>query len=70
MSTNKKSSTMIVSIGAAILLAVAVMLITTSYFNSKTIQLGADGCNKVGGSFHLEIHNPLTNSYSFECKKL
>lgn len=69
MTTNNKSSVMIVSIGAAILLAVAVMMITTSYFNSKEIQLGADGCNKVGGSFHLEIHNPMTNSYSFECKK-
>lgn len=69
MSRNQKLMSTLLSVGAVVLLAAAFMLMTTSYFNTKEIKLGADGCAEVGGSFHLDIHNPLTNSYSFECKK-
>lgn len=61
--------TRLYSVGAVILLVVAFMVLTTSYFNTKEIKLASEGCYEVGGSVFLEIHNSMTSSYSFECKK-
>lgn len=57
------------SVGAVVLLIVAFMVLTTSYFNTKEIKLASEGCYEVGGNVVLEIHNSVTSSYSFECKK-
>lgn len=62
-------TTKVWSVGAVALLIVAFMVLTTSYFNTKEIKLASEGCYEVGGSIVLEIHNSMTSSYSFECKK-
>lgn len=51
-----------------IVLLVALLVLSTSYFNSKEIQLLTAGCSEQGGETVLEIHNPFTTAYSFECR--
>lgn len=41
---------------------------SSSYFNTKEINLLSTGCYEIGGEAILEIHNNLTSIYSFECK--
>ncbi|WP_298471410.1 hypothetical protein [uncultured Psychrobacillus sp.] len=45
------------------------LTVTSSYFNTKEINLLTSGCTEAGGASTLEIHNNLTSEYSFECKK-
>lgn len=40
----------------------------SSYFNSTEIQTLTSRCYDNGGEAMVEIHNPITNDYSFECK--
>ncbi|CDQ20040.1 hypothetical protein BN982_02352 [Halobacillus karajensis] len=52
-----------------LLIAVLIMVISYGYFNTKEINLLTSRCNEVGGESVLDIHNNLTSTYSFECKK-
>ncbi|RWZ58570.1 hypothetical protein EQV77_06280 [Halobacillus fulvus] len=45
------------------------IMMTSSYFNTKEIDLLVSGCYENGGKVMLEIHNTLTSSYSFECER-
>ncbi|MHA6258941.1 hypothetical protein ACXYMX_03395 [Sporosarcina sp. CAU 1771] len=45
------------------------LMLTTSYFNTKEINLLTSGCYENGGVVNMVIHNNLTGSYSFECEK-
>ncbi|MGE7093645.1 hypothetical protein ACQKII_19745 [Lysinibacillus sp. NPDC048646] len=51
------------------LFGVAFLTISTSYFNTKQINLVSTRCYELGGEVILEIHNNFTSEYSFECKK-
>ena len=51
------------------LIGVLLIIVISSYFNTKEINLLIDGCHKVEGTSILKIHNNLTSEYSFECKK-
>lgn len=51
------------------LFGVAFLIIASSYFNTSEINLASTRCNEVGGEGILKIHNNLTSTYSFECKK-
>ncbi len=65
---NKKS----IGIFSMIMLLVVVALvltISTSYFNTKELNNIATQCYENNGVAKLEIHNNLTNRYSFECGK-
>jgi hypothetical protein len=53
---------------ATLLLVVSFLVISTSYFNTQEIRLMTSECNENSGEVIIEIHNNLTNEYSFECK--
>ncbi|KAA0965391.1 hypothetical protein FQ087_03530 [Sporosarcina sp. ANT_H38] len=53
---------------AIFLLVVSFLVISISYFNTKEIRLLTSGCYENSGEVIIEIHNNLTNEYSFECK--
>lgn len=52
-----------------VLIGLLLITVTSSYFNTKEINLLTSGCTKAGGASTLEIHNNITSEYSFECKK-
>ncbi|PSL40886.1 hypothetical protein B0H99_10318 [Planomicrobium soli] len=56
-------------IALSIILLSSFLVIASSYFNSKQIGSLSMQCIENNGIIHLEIHNSLTNDYSFECKK-
>ncbi|WP_313894452.1 hypothetical protein [Psychrobacillus sp.] len=51
------------------LFGAAILTIAFSYFNTAEINSLSTGCYEAGGKVILEIHNNITSSYSFECKK-
>ncbi|WP_342429701.1 hypothetical protein [Neobacillus sp. FSL H8-0543] len=51
-----------------LLLVVCFLIIASSYFNTKEISSVTSQCYENGGEAILEIHNNITNKYSFECK--
>ncbi|QDP99319.1 hypothetical protein FOH38_01425 [Lysinibacillus fusiformis] len=51
------------------LFGVAFLTISSSYFNTKQINLAITRCNEMGGEVILEIHNNFSSEYSFKCKK-
>jgi hypothetical protein len=53
---------------ATLLLVVSFLVVSTSYFNTQEIRLLTSGCYENSGEVLIEIHNNLTNEYSFECK--
>ncbi|ANU12297.1 hypothetical protein BBH88_18615 (plasmid) [Planococcus antarcticus DSM 14505] len=53
----------------SILLLAFVLVITSSYFNTKQIDSLSTQCSENGGNTELEIHSALFASYSFECKR-
>jgi hypothetical protein len=53
---------------ATLLLVVSFLVISTSYFNTQEIRLMTSECYENSGEVIIEIHNNLTNEYSFECK--
>lgn len=53
---------------AIFLLVVSFLVISASYFNTKEISLFTSECYANSGEVIIEIHNNLTNEYSFECK--
>ncbi|MER2010536.1 MAG: hypothetical protein ABS939_24190 [Psychrobacillus sp.] len=65
---NKYLLPMIGLIGVTIT-GLLLIIVTSSYFNTKEINLLTSGCTEAGGASTLEIHNNLTSDYSFECKK-
>lgn len=52
-----------------ILLLISLLVIASSYFNSEQIRSLSAQCLENNGAIFLEIHNPITNDYSFECKE-
>lgn len=52
-----------------ILLIASLLVITSSYFNTKQIDSLSMQCSENGGNTALEIHSALFASYSFECKR-
>lgn len=69
MTKYNKYSKQVVSIIGLALIVLLIVAVTSSYFNTKEINLLTSGCTKAGGASTLEIHNNLTSEYSFECKK-
>ncbi len=59
----------IASILTIILLVASLLVISVSYFNTKEISSLTSGCYQKSGEVILEIHNDLTNAYSFACEK-
>lgn len=53
----------------SIFLLAFVLVITSSYFNTKQIDSLSTQCSENGGNTELEIHSALFASYSFECKR-
>ena len=51
-----------------LLLVAHFLVISTGYLNTKEISLLASQCYENSGEVIIEIHNNLTNKYSFECK--
>lgn len=51
------------------IIGLLLIIVTSSYFHTKEINLLTSGCTKAGGASTLVIHNNLTSDYSFECKK-
>ena len=51
-----------------LLLVISVLINCYSYFNSSEIKTLTSKCYDNGGEAIVEIHNPITNDYSFECK--
>jgi len=58
----------IIQIFTIFLFVTSILIITSSYFNNKLIQSTVSQCYKNDGEAILEIHNSLTNDFSFECK--
>ena len=56
------------SILVILFLVASFLTIATSYFNTKEISTLSSHCYENGGEVIVEIHNNLTNEYSFECK--
>ncbi|KGX87891.1 hypothetical protein N784_12335 [Pontibacillus litoralis JSM 072002] len=52
-----------------LIIAIEFVYLTTSYFHTKEINLLITQCYEHDGEIMLEIHDSLTNSYSFTCKK-
>ncbi len=52
-----------------LILVVSFLIISFGYFNNKEISLLTSKCYESGGEVVLEIHEYITSSYSFECKK-
>lgn len=52
-----------------ILLVASLLVITSSYFNTKQIESLSMQCSENGGNSNLKIHSALFASYSFECKR-
>ena len=65
---NKYLLSIIGLIGVAVV-GLLLLTVTSSYFNTKEINLLTSGCTEAEGASTLEIHNNLTSEYSFECKK-
>lgn len=63
---NGKNSMLIVM---GVLLLTSLLVITSSYFNTKQIDSLSTQCLENGGNTELDIHNALLASYSFECKR-
>ncbi|WP_332698198.1 hypothetical protein [Halalkalibacter lacteus] len=51
-----------------LLLVASFLIISKGYFNTKEISSLTSQCYENGGEIILEIHDNLTNEYSFECK--
>lgn len=51
------------------LLLISFLIISSSYFNTKEINIFTAQCYEKNGEVNLEIHNNLTSNYSLECKK-
>jgi hypothetical protein len=58
----------IVIVLLTLLLVVSVLINCASYFNSTEIKTFTSKCYDNGGEARVEIHNSITNDYSFECK--
>ena len=65
---NKYFLSIIGLIGLAVM-GLLLITVTSSYFNTKEINLLTSGCTEAGGASTLEIHNNITSEYSFECTK-
>ena len=63
---NGKNSWLIVM---SVLLLASLLIVTSSYFNTKQIDSLSTQCVENGGNTNLEIHSALFASYSFECKR-
>ncbi|AOH56116.1 hypothetical protein ABE28_017270 [Peribacillus muralis] len=46
----------------------SILIISSSYFNSKQMKSATSQCYKNNGKVILEIHNSFTNEFSFECQ--
>ena len=64
-----KKSIVIFSMIMLLVVVALVLIIATSYMNTKEIRTITSKCNENNGVATLEIHNNLTNRYSFECGK-
>ncbi|PJN90802.1 hypothetical protein CVN76_00925 [Bacillus sp. mrc49] len=53
---------------ATALFVSSVLIVSSSYFNSKQIQSETSQCYQNNGNVMLEIHNRFTNEFSFECQ--
>ncbi|VDG97953.1 Uncharacterised protein [Lysinibacillus sphaericus] len=51
------------------LLVIFFLIISSSYFNTKEINIFTAQCYEMNGEVNLEIHNNITSNYSLECKK-
>ena len=68
MTKNKYFLQVVFLLGIAIV-GLLFFTISSSYFNTKEINLANNGCLEIGGTPILDIHSNLTSEYSFECKK-
>lgn len=57
---------MIILVLALLLVVVSALTATKSYFNNSEIGMLVDSADERGLSYELIIHNPITNSYTFE----
>ena len=64
-----KSVIGVFSIIMLLLVVALVLTISTSYLNTKELNNISTKCYENNGVAKLEIHNNLTNRYSFECGK-